>query len=81
LHGASVSLHTIRRAELAEPDTAMTVTSNFVDAGQQEGLVATKKKGLFTLSGEWAKHLRKWGKRVFWKGERKAAKQSGGKDR
>jgi hypothetical protein len=40
-------------------------------APEQEGLVATKKKGLFTVSGEWAKHLRKWGKRVFWKGERK----------
>jgi hypothetical protein len=44
-------------------------------------LVATKKKGLLTASGEWAKHLRKWGKRVFWKGERKTAKQSAGKGR
>ena len=44
-------------------------------------MVATKRKGFLTVSGEWAKHLRKWGKRVFWKGERKAAKQSAGKDR
>jgi hypothetical protein len=44
-------------------------------------LVATKKKGLVTVGGEWAKHLRKWGKRVFWKGERKAAKQSAAKGR
>jgi hypothetical protein len=50
-------------------------------APEQEGLVATKKKGLFTVSGEWAKHLRKWGKRVFWKGERKATKQSASKNR
>ena len=33
------------------------------------------KKGLLTHSGEWAKHLRKFWKRVFWKGERKAGKQ------
>jgi hypothetical protein len=37
--------------------------------------MSTKKKGLLTTSGEWAKHLRKWGKRVFWKKERKAAKK------
>ena len=40
--------------------------------------MATKKKGFLTVSGEWAKHLRKWGKRVFWKGERKVAKHRGG---
>ena len=35
--------------------------------------MATKKKGLLTTSIEWAKHLRKYGKRTFWKRERKAA--------
>lgn len=35
--------------------------------------MATKKKGLLTASGEWAKHLRPWGKRAFWKAERKTA--------
>lgn len=38
--------------------------------------MSTKKKGLLTVSKEWAKHLRKWGKRVFWKRERKTSKQS-----
>jgi antitoxin HigA-1 len=37
--------------------------------------MATKKKGTLTTSGEWAKHLRKYHKRKFWKGERKEAKQ------
>jgi hypothetical protein len=32
--------------------------------------MSTKKKGLLTTSGEWAKHLRKYGKRLFWKSER-----------
>ncbi len=36
--------------------------------------MATVKKGMLTVSGEWWKHLR-WTKRVFWKGERQAAKQ------
>ena len=34
--------------------------------------MAHKQKGLLTTSGEWAKHLRKIGKRFFWKKERKA---------
>jgi hypothetical protein len=37
--------------------------------------MATKKKGTKTTSKEWAKHLRKWGKRAFWKAERKAGKK------
>jgi hypothetical protein len=36
--------------------------------------MSTVKRGLITASGEWARHLRKWGKRLFWKGERRAAK-------
>jgi len=36
--------------------------------------MASKRKGQLTVSTEWAKHLRKYYKRVFWKGERKAAK-------
>lgn len=38
--------------------------------------MSTKKKGLLTVSGEWAQHLRKYWKRKFWKKERKAAKQA-----
>ena len=34
--------------------------------------MANKKKGQLTASGEWAKHLRKYLKKQFWKGERKA---------
>lgn len=30
----------------------------------------SSKKGQFAVSTEWAKHLRKWGKRLFWKSER-----------
>ena len=37
--------------------------------------MSTKKKGLLTTSNEWAKHLRKWGKRLFWKTERKEGKR------
>ncbi len=36
--------------------------------------MAHKRKGQFTATGEWAKHLRKFGKRFFWKAERKAEK-------
>lgn len=36
--------------------------------------MSTIKKGILTAPGEWAKHLRPWGKRLFWKGERKADK-------
>lgn len=36
--------------------------------------MATVKKGILTKSGEWWKHLR-WTKRVFWKGERQAARK------
>ena len=34
-----------------------------------------KRKGLLTTDIEWHKHLRKIGKRFFWKGERKAEKK------
>jgi hypothetical protein len=30
--------------------------------------------GQLTASKEWAKHLRPWGKRAFWKGERRAGR-------
>lgn len=35
--------------------------------------MAGKKKGLLTVSVEWAKHLRPYGRRLFWSAERKAA--------
>jgi hypothetical protein len=35
-----------------------------------------KKKGQLTVSGEWAKHLRKFLRRQFWKGERAASKKA-----
>jgi len=34
-----------------------------------------KRKGQLTTSGEWVKHLRKIGKRFFWKSERIAEKK------
>jgi hypothetical protein len=34
-----------------------------------------KRKGQLTVSGEWAKHLRKFRRRQFWKGERTAGKK------
>ena len=37
--------------------------------------MANKKKGNLTTSGEWAKHLRGYLKRQFWKGERIASKK------
>jgi len=37
--------------------------------------MATKKKGQLTTSPEWAKHLRKYMKKQFWKGERNAEKK------
>lgn len=33
-----------------------------------------KRKGQLTVSKEWAKHLRKFWRRQFWKGERIAGK-------
>ena len=36
--------------------------------------MATKKKGQLTTVTEWAKHLRKNYKRIFWKAERQAEK-------
>jgi hypothetical protein len=36
--------------------------------------MAHVKKGQLTAAPQWWKHLRDW-KRVFWKAERKAAKQ------
>ena len=36
--------------------------------------MSSKKKNQLTTSSEWAKHLRKIGKRFFWKGERLAEK-------
>lgn len=37
--------------------------------------MATKKKGQLTTVTEWAKHLRKDYKRIFWKSERQAEKR------
>ena len=37
--------------------------------------MSNKRKGQLTASSEWAKHLRKIGKRFFWKGERSAEKK------
>jgi predicted RNA binding protein YcfA (HicA-like mRNA interferase family) len=31
-----------------------------------------KRNNQITVSGEWARHLRPWGKREFWKAERRA---------
>ncbi len=36
--------------------------------------MAHKQKGQLTTSAEWARHLRGFLKRQFWKGERKAGK-------
>lgn len=41
----------------------------------KESTMAHKKKGHLTTSPEWAKHLRKYMKQQFWKGERNAAKK------
>lgn len=37
--------------------------------------MSTKKKGQLTTDGEWHKHLKKIGKRFFWKRERLAEKK------
>ena len=34
-----------------------------------------KRVGQLTVSGQWAKHLRPWYRRAFWKGERSAAQE------
>jgi hypothetical protein len=43
--------------------------------------MATKKKGLLTTSGEWAKHLRKFKKGKFWKSERQGEKKLANEER
>ena len=37
--------------------------------------MATVKRGVLSLAGEWRKHLRPFGKRLFWKRERRAVKR------
>ncbi|WP_156125377.1 hypothetical protein [Cellulophaga sp. Hel_I_12] len=37
--------------------------------------MGNKRKGQLTTDSEWHKHLRKIGKRFFWKGERIAEKK------
>jgi predicted RNA binding protein YcfA (HicA-like mRNA interferase family) len=37
--------------------------------------VSHKRVNQVTVSGEWAKHLRPWGKREFWKAERRAQQE------
>jgi hypothetical protein len=34
-----------------------------------------KRVGQLTVSGQWAKHLRPWYRRAFWKAERNAAQK------
>jgi len=38
--------------------------------------MATNKNGQFAYSIEYAKHLRNWGKRLFWKKERAMSKEN-----
>ena len=38
--------------------------------------MAYKRKGHLTVTGEWAKHLRKFWRRQYWKGERNAGKKA-----
>ena len=42
--------------------------------------MAHKRKGQLTKTGEWAKHLRKDFRRIFWSKERMAAKQEMNKE-
>lgn len=42
--------------------------------------MSNNKKGQMTVSGRWAKHLRKIFKRAFWKGERQAGKKGAKKE-
>jgi len=37
--------------------------------------MSNKRKGILSTDSEWCKHLRKIGKRFFWKGERLAEKK------
>jgi hypothetical protein len=41
----------------------------------EEIAMATVKNGQFTATKEWARHLRPFIKRMFWKAERRAARQ------
>lgn len=38
--------------------------------------MSSKKEGMLTVSDEWAKHLRPWGRRLFWSGERMETRKS-----
>ena len=37
--------------------------------------MSTKRKGQLTVANEWAKHLRKFLRHKFWKGEQKASQK------
>jgi hypothetical protein len=38
--------------------------------------MSTKKHGLLTVSGQWARHLRPLWRRLFWRAERRAARKA-----
>ena len=38
--------------------------------------MSTKKKGMLTVSKEWARHLRPYGRRQFWSAERMAVRHA-----
>jgi predicted RNA binding protein YcfA (HicA-like mRNA interferase family) len=42
--------------------------------------VSHKRIHQVTVSGEWAKHLRPWGKREFWKSERRAQQEEAARE-
>jgi len=41
--------------------------------------MSTVKRDMLTTVGEWRKHLRPYGKREFWSGERQAGKREAGR--
>ncbi len=42
--------------------------------------MASVKRGVLVKAGEWARHLRSWGKRHFWRRHRMAEKAEAKKD-
>src|SRR6266702_1940640 len=67
IFGAKVS-----RSERSERSSFYNITQGRTSNG---GVMTTMKKGVLTSPPIWARHLRPWGKRLFWKMERKAAKR------
>lgn len=68
---SAMSVQTVSIGNTQNPFPAKSIINNLKTCLK----MSTKKKGMLTTANDWAKHLRKWGKRFFWKKERLAERK------